>query len=130
MATHGTFYWNELMTRDVAAAKTFYTDLLGWTTEDMETPMGPYTLFKAEGHDGYVGGAMQMNEEMGDTPSYWGSYVAVDDVDAVLARVEALGGTILHPAMEAEGVGRMAFIQDPTGAQIALMTPAEVNEPA
>ena len=30
--SHGTFYWNELMTRDVAqSAKKFYADTLGWS---------------------------------------------------------------------------------------------------
>ncbi len=130
MAAHGTFYWNELASRDAAAAKTFYTSLIGWTAEDMETPMGPYTLFKTAGVENPVGGLMQMTEEWGDMPSKWSAYIAVDDVDAALARVEELGGTVLEPAFDAEGVGRMAFIQDPTGAHIALMTPAPVNEPA
>jgi uncharacterized protein len=35
MAAHGTFNWNELMTRDVAKAKAFYGATLGWTFSDM-----------------------------------------------------------------------------------------------
>jgi uncharacterized protein len=35
---HGAFSWCELMTTDVAAAKRFYTQLLGWTTEDVAMP--------------------------------------------------------------------------------------------
>ena len=35
MADHATFYWNELVTSDVDAAKKFYTTVLGWTTEEM-----------------------------------------------------------------------------------------------
>ena len=38
MPDHGVFYWNELLTRDVAAAKAFYTDVLGWETEEMPMP--------------------------------------------------------------------------------------------
>ena len=38
--THGTFYWNELMTRDVARAKTFYADTIGWTYDAMPMPGG------------------------------------------------------------------------------------------
>jgi uncharacterized protein len=33
--THGTFYWNELMTRNVERAKKFYADTLGWSYETM-----------------------------------------------------------------------------------------------
>ena len=32
MWTHGNFYWNELMTRDVEKAKKFYGDTIGWMT--------------------------------------------------------------------------------------------------
>ncbi len=31
MAEHGTFCWNELMTRDAEKAKAFYAATLGWT---------------------------------------------------------------------------------------------------
>ena len=45
--THGVFSWNELMTTDVAAAKNFYTELFGWTTEEMSvTPGMTYTVVK------------------------------------------------------------------------------------
>ena len=40
MATNGSFYWNELMTRDAEAAKKFYGATLGWTFEAMEQEGG------------------------------------------------------------------------------------------
>jgi predicted enzyme related to lactoylglutathione lyase len=36
--SHGNFFWNELMTRDVDRAKKFYKDTIGWSFGDM--PMG------------------------------------------------------------------------------------------
>ena len=39
-ASHGTFCWNELMTRDVDRAKRFYRDTIGWSFEPMEMPGG------------------------------------------------------------------------------------------
>ena len=33
MAENGTFYWNELVTTDVDAAKDFYADVVGWQYE-------------------------------------------------------------------------------------------------
>ena len=36
--THGTFCWNELMTRDVTAAEKFYTELIGWKAVDSGMP--------------------------------------------------------------------------------------------
>lgn len=32
---HGAFSWCELMTNDVEGVKKFYSELLGWTLEDM-----------------------------------------------------------------------------------------------
>jgi predicted enzyme related to lactoylglutathione lyase len=40
MADHGTFYSNELMTREPEKACAFYTETLGWRFEDMPMPDG------------------------------------------------------------------------------------------
>jgi len=121
----GAFSWNELLTKDVEAAKKFYSEVLGWTTEDMPMgDMGTYVIFKVG--DEQVGGMMQMPpqiEQMG-APPYWGPYISVDDVDAIVAKVEALGGKVLAPPMEAEGVGRFATVQDPQGAVFGIIKSA------
>ncbi len=49
---NGSFCWLELGTTDRKAAKSFYTSLFGWTSQD--NPMGPdmvYTIFKSGSHD-------------------------------------------------------------------------------
>ena len=35
---HGRFVWYELITTDVAAAKVFYADVVGWGTQDASMP--------------------------------------------------------------------------------------------
>ena len=40
MAGHGTFYWNELMTRDPKKARDFYGPMLGWTFDVMPMANG------------------------------------------------------------------------------------------
>jgi hypothetical protein len=113
------FCWNELMTNNVAACKKFYTQLFGWTTEDM--PMGPmtYTLFKKG--DVKVGGMMAITPEMGPTPPHWLSYVAVDDCDAAAKRVAALGGQVCVPPQDIPNIGRFAVALDPAGAAFAFI---------
>jgi predicted enzyme related to lactoylglutathione lyase len=37
MWSHGTFYWNELMTHDAEKAKKFYGSSIGWTFDAMLT---------------------------------------------------------------------------------------------
>ena len=56
MWQNGSFYWNELMTRDAEAAKRFYGATLGWTFEAMEAEGGPVTYWVAKVGDESVAG--------------------------------------------------------------------------
>ncbi|MFA6002028.1 MAG: VOC family protein [Thermoleophilia bacterium] len=122
LKTQGVFSWNELLTKDVEEAKKFYTKTMGWTVEEMPMgEMGPYIIFKVG--DEQVAGMMTLPpdaEKMG-APAYWGAYISVDDVDATVAKVVELGGTVLVPPMDAEGVGRFATLQDPQGAVFGII---------
>ncbi|MCZ6839724.1 MAG: VOC family protein [Alphaproteobacteria bacterium] len=123
MANHGTFYWNELATTDVDGAKAFYSKVIGWKFDEMQMEGGAYWMLKAG--DDRAGGLMAMPSAVPDgTPPYWMSYIAVDDVDAAVAKVSGLNGTVLTEPFDIPNVGRMAVIQDPQGAVISLMTPA------
>ncbi len=128
MAKHGTFAWNELMTRDLAGAKEFYGTLLGWTSRDMEMgESGSYTIFRQDDED--VAGMMAMQgPELAGVPPHWLPYISVDDVDAAALRTAALGGEIKHGPTDVPGVGRFCVIADPSGAVVALMTPAVQDE--
>lgn len=121
-AGHGTFCWNELASKDVGTAKKFYTELLGWTLKESNAPGMVYTEISAG--EKSVGGMYQITDECGggDMPSHWMSYVAVDDVDSVAARVTELGGSICVPPTDIPHVGRFSVITDPTGATISLIT--------
>lgn len=119
--THGTFCWNELMTRDSAAAGKFYTELLGWKTVDSGMPGMDYTLLKSGDKD--AGGMMTMPPEVPkEVASHWMSYIAVDNVDASINKAKELGGTLLHGPQDIPTVGRFCVIQDPSGAVVSLIT--------
>lgn len=121
---HGTFCWNELMSRDTAEAEKFYTELVGWKAADSGMSGMNYTLFKHGGKD--VGGMMEMPPDVPkEVPSHWMAYIAVDDVDALAARVAGLGGTILHGPQNVPNVGRFFIVQDPVGAAVSFLTFAE-----
>ena len=45
--TPGIFSWNELMTRDAAASAKFYTELFGWSREEMDMQGYTYSMFKS-----------------------------------------------------------------------------------
>ena len=41
---HRRFVWYELMTTDVAGARAFYTEVIGWRARDVSAPNFPYTV--------------------------------------------------------------------------------------
>jgi predicted enzyme related to lactoylglutathione lyase len=118
--THGAFSWTELMTSDVAAARKFYGELLGWQFKEMNVTGTTYTVVSAGGQD--VGGIMPIPPNASGMPPQWGAYVTVDNVDAVADRVKGLGGKVVMQPTDIPTVGRFAVIQDPQGATISLIT--------
>jgi predicted enzyme related to lactoylglutathione lyase len=120
-ATAGTFCWTELMTRDLAAAKKFYADLLGWRTVDENLGGAPYTMFYVPGQKEAVGGMMQMSgPQFEGVPPHWMPYILVKDIDDRASRCKQLGGKIKVPPMDIPSIGRFCVIEDPTGAVISL----------
>jgi predicted enzyme related to lactoylglutathione lyase len=117
---HGRFAWYELMTTDVAAARAFYGNVMGWGARDASTSDLSYTLFTA----GNVAttGVMELPEEarrMGATPR-WMGYVCVDAVDAAVDRIKNLGGAVYVPPTNSN-IGRIAVVADPQTAVFALV---------
>jgi predicted enzyme related to lactoylglutathione lyase len=113
----GDFTWIELATTDQAAAKNFYGALFGWTPNDM--PMGPsefYTIFRINERDVAAGYTMRADERAQGIPPHWGLYIAVENADESAAKAAHLGGKVLMPAFDVMEAGRMAVIEDPTGA--------------
>lgn len=107
--------WAELATRDLDRADAFYTTVLGWTMQAHHaSPPDTYRIFGNA--DGMLGGLLRITPEWGDIPSHWAIYLQVEDVDAVVERAQALGGRLVFPAFDAPQVGRIARIEDPTGA--------------
>jgi predicted enzyme related to lactoylglutathione lyase len=125
MTTHGHFHWNELMTRDVARAKKFYADTLGWTYDSMPMPDGgSYVVANADGEP--AAGIFDINgTEYENVPESWMSYIAVDDVDARVKKAIQAGAKVMKPAFDVPGVGRIAILTEPGGAGIGWMTPAD-----
>jgi uncharacterized protein len=121
MPAHGTFCWNELSTNNVAAAKTFYSELLGWKLHESNAAGMNYIEIEAAGQR--IGGMYQQSPEHGGAmPPHWMAYVAVDDVDAAVARVADLGGKVCVGPMDIPNVGRFAVINDPAGAVFSIIT--------
>ncbi len=122
----GTFSWADNTSTNADAAKAFYMDLFGWGALDL--PIGPdmfYTMFQNQGEHAAGFAAMMPDMQAQGIPSHWTNYVSVDDVDAMVAPIQAGGGTIVFGPMDIFKSGRMLQFIDPTGAQLGLWQPKD-----
>jgi uncharacterized protein len=120
---HGNFHWNELRTRDAERGKRFYAETIGWTFEATSTPDGhTYWLALSDGKP--VAGLFPLPSPKFDAvPESWMSFLAVDNVDARVAKAIAAGAKLMLPVFDVPNVGRIAMLMEPGGAGIGWITP-------
>lgn len=111
-----TLVWNELQTRDAPGSLRFYHSVFGW---DHDADPSGYHLFKVNEH--VHAGMLLIDDSWGDVPPHWTPYFMVADIEATVATVQALGGTILVPVTAIEEMGRFSVIQDPQGGVFVAM---------
>ena len=116
----------EIPADDVKRAKKFYASLFGWTIGPTEMPAAMPA--EVEYQDVKCGEPMEGTLAMGGMyrrqmpGSPFVAYVMVEDYKKVKAKVEKLGGKIVHE-MEVEGVGPTAIIEDTEGNAIGFWQP-------
>ncbi len=116
----GSWYWNELTTRDDKAALAFYEKVFGFTHDAMPMPQGSYHILKQG--DKMRGGLTKAMDA--STPSMWMQYVKVADCDASAAKATGLGARQVVPPTDIPNIGRFAMFIDPQGAALAVMKSA------
>jgi predicted enzyme related to lactoylglutathione lyase len=98
---------------DVQRAKTFYETIFGWRFQ----PWGPPDYYQArEAAEGVIV-ALHGRRELAPGARMLGfeATMAVEDIAATAAAVEAAGGRIVMPQVYIEGVGKLIYFQDPDG---------------
>jgi predicted enzyme related to lactoylglutathione lyase len=130
----GSLNFNDLHTRDVESAKSFYGSVFGWQTLDDESGMWTLSGYGdhlelddpdlrkrlaefggPEGFEDVVASIVPIPADQPDTPAHWGVTFAVDDADAIAEKATGLGGTVIVPPFDVPWV-RMTVIADPQGA--------------
>lgn len=122
----GAACWHELVTSDTTAATAFYGAVFGWEAHAHGPATGPggYTEFKLG--DKTIGGMMAKPPMMpAEVPSNWAVYFAVDDTDAVAAKVTELGGNVIMGPMDIQP-GRFAVVSDSTGAAFNILKSSRI----
>ena len=110
--------WNELMTSDPVAARQFYGDLFGWTSDDF-MPMGENGEYRFLARHGHTLGAVC--KEMGSGNSKWRFYIRVPSISAAIEAVKAGGGQVSMGPHEVPGGDHIIIGNDPQGAEFALV---------
>lgn len=112
--------WFELHTADHSTAVAFYREVLGCEVVPVsDTDEFRYFTFRAPGTEEDLGGMMDSRSWVPRGGAHWDIYWHVDDVAAVVAKVESLGGSIKQgPDQTPYGV--LALVTDPAGADFKL----------
>ncbi len=112
--------WVDLASPDPEGSQAFYGALFGWEGVQAPEGDGAYTMFLKDGKTVAGMGALSEEQIAQGVPPAWSTYIAVDDLDASLAKASAAGATVIAPAMDVGDTGRLAFVTDPTGAAIGM----------
>ncbi len=110
--------WNELSTSDPAAARRFYGEQFGWTSEEF-MPMGELGEYRFFDHHGQRIGAVAGT--MPGQPAHWRYYIRVPSIAAAKQAAEAKGGTIQMGPHQVPSGDTIIIGTDPQGAEFALV---------
>lgn len=120
----GTFCWPELYTTDARAAKAFYSGLFGWEVKELPIDAtSVYTIFTLHGQDCAALNDVMPADPAKGMPPNWMAYVSTESSDDTAAKVKAAGGKVIKEPFDVMDVGRMAVLQDPTGAVFCSWQP-------
>jgi predicted enzyme related to lactoylglutathione lyase len=115
----GSVTWDEHHSKDFRASTPFYEKVFGWqmdTTNDSDE----FRYYQAKVNGEVVAGLMDSAKFLpAEVPSHWAVYFGVEDADEAAAKVTQLGGSVIR-GPEDTPYGRLADVQDPTGAAFKL----------
>jgi predicted enzyme related to lactoylglutathione lyase len=113
----GTPAWVDVTADDVPAAIDFYRGLFGWDIESGAPETGGYSICHK---NGLIVAGLSPKFGPDPMPSVWTTYLAVDDTDAVAAKIRAAGGQLVVEPVDITDSGRMALATDTAGAVFGL----------
>jgi predicted enzyme related to lactoylglutathione lyase len=110
--------WNELTTSDPAAAREFYGELFGWSSDEF-MPMGELGEYRFFAHGGTTIGALC--QPMPGGSAKWRYYIRVPSIAKAVDAVKQNGGTVSVGPHEVPGGDHIVIGNDPQGAEFALV---------
>jgi uncharacterized protein len=105
----------EVVGKDANALQNFYKKAFGW---EMQSMMPQYAMARPGGEGGINGG---IGAAMDGGKGHVTFYIAVDDLNAALKKIESLGGRKISEPMDVPGGPTIAMFADPEGHVIGLV---------
>ena len=104
----------EIVGRDQSALQRYYSQLFGWRL-NTDNP-GGYGMTDPS----QTGIVVGVGGTPDDSPGHVTGYVRVADIDAIVARVTELGGSVVMPRFSPDGSAQLALVADPEGHVLGL----------
>ena len=119
----------EIPANDAEKLKKFYGDLFGWQIEKYPGPTTYYLLGTVPVDEktmmpirpGVNGGLYLRKDASMPDQAKPTNYISVESVNEYCKKVEALGGKIVVPKMEIQGIGWWALALDPEGNRFGIL---------
>jgi predicted enzyme related to lactoylglutathione lyase len=107
----------EVIGKDGKQLQDFYSGIFGWKV-DANNPMN-YGIVNPKDTGGGIGGGLSAGD--GQTDQLVTVYIAVQDPEEALKKVEAAGGKTVMPVTEIPGMVRLAQFTDPEGNLVGIV---------
>lgn len=124
--------WFEIFVSDMSRAQAFYEIILAAKLPNPESDCGEMRIFPYDNMKG-VGGALTKMDGCKPGPGGTMVYLNVEgEIDRVLSRIPAAGGTVVRPRFGIGEHGFIAIFQDTEGNVVGLhsLTPDVPARPA
>lgn len=119
--------WSDLNTPDLTRSAAFYSQVLGWEAQPIDSGRGTSRVIRLPGAHGSHGGVedaigwmTQIPPKAGRVQPHWSVTFRVEDVDATARACADLGGMIVAPPFDAGTLTRAAIVEDPFGAAFSV----------
>ena len=125
----------EIHAKDLDTIQKFYQDVFGWDIKDMGPQMGNYRLVttgKDEPSKQWPGINGGITPRMGEVPkdgepvNAFVCTIEVENIDAILEKIQKAGGTVATDKMDVPGVGMLAYRKDPEGNIFGVLQPVKM----
>lgn len=120
----GKFVWADLVTDDVPAARKFYSQLFGWTFQDL----GNYTI-AANDERPLCGMFQRPKPADASAKPRWFGYLSVANVSRAEKAVTKAGGKVLAAPQPMPKRGEQAVFTDPEGAVFGVVKSSAGDPP-